>query len=159
MNKTETNRFKDLYQSHQRLLKLQGKATSTRSSYVRAVRRITNHFDCGPDQLTIEQREEYFSKLVDTHSWSTVKVDRNGLQFFWKHILKQDWEWVNIIKPPKVRTLPDILFVSEVEQLIGGDTKASIPGLFFDHLFHGPPSWGNPVIAGWGYRWSTQAGS
>ena len=25
MNKTETNRFKDLYQRHQRLLKLQGK--------------------------------------------------------------------------------------------------------------------------------------
>ena len=123
MNKTETNRFKDLYQRHQRLLKLQGKATSTRSSYARAVRRITNHFDCCPDQLTIEQREEYFSKLVDTHSWSTVKVDRNGLQFFWKHILKQDWEWVNIIKPPKVRTLPDIFSVSEVEQLIGATRK------------------------------------
>jgi len=61
MNKTETNRFKDLYQRHQRLLKLQGKATSTRSSYARAVRRITtNHFNCCPDQLTIEQREEYF---------------------------------------------------------------------------------------------------
>jgi integrase/recombinase XerD len=123
MNKTEANRFNDLYQRHQRLLKLQGKAESTRNSYARAVRRITNHFDCGPDQLTVEQREEYFSKLVDTHSWSTVKVDRNGLQFFWEHILKRDWEWVNIINPPQVRTLPDIHSVSEVEQLIGAIQK------------------------------------
>ena len=101
MNNTETNRFNDLYQRHQRSLKLQGMAEGTRDSYARAVRRIKDHFDCCPDQLTIEQMEEYFSQLVDTHSWSTVKIDRNGLQFFWKHVLKQDWEWVNIIKAPK----------------------------------------------------------
>ena len=123
MNNTEKNRFNDLYQRHQRLLKLQGMAEGTRDSYARAVRRIKDHFDCCPDQLTIEQMEEYFSQLVDTHSWSTVKIDRNGLQFFWKHVLKQDWEWVNIIKVPKVQSLPDILTVSEVEQLIGATRK------------------------------------
>ena len=34
----------------------------------------------------LEQLEGYFSELVDSHSWSTVKIDRNGLQFFWKHV-------------------------------------------------------------------------
>jgi hypothetical protein len=63
----------------------------------------------------VEQLEAYFAQLVDSHSWSTVKIDRNGLQFFWKHILKRDWSWVEIIKPPKVQTLPDILTLSEVE--------------------------------------------
>ena len=123
MNKAETNRFNELYYRHQRSLKLQGLAESTRDSYARAVRRIKNYFDCCPDQLSIEQREEFFSQLVDTHSWSTVKVDRYGLQFFWKHVLKQDWQWVNIIKPPKVKSLPDILTVSEIEQLIGATRK------------------------------------
>jgi integrase len=60
---------------------------------------------------------------VDSHSWSTVKVDRNGLQFYWKHVLKRDWQWVNIVKVPKVRSLPDILTVDEVEQLIGATLK------------------------------------
>ncbi|MEA1901417.1 MAG: hypothetical protein U9N47_11795, partial [Thermodesulfobacteriota bacterium] len=46
----------------------------------RAVRRISEHFDCCPDQLTPEQLEIYFGELVDSHSWSTVKVDRLGLQ-------------------------------------------------------------------------------
>jgi integrase/recombinase XerD len=60
---------------------------------------------------------------VKSHSWSSVKIDRNGLQFFWKHILKQDWQWVNIVKVPKIRSLPDILTVAEVERLIGATRK------------------------------------
>jgi len=123
MNQAEMNRFNELYQSHLRLLKLQGKSQNTIDAYSRAVRRISEHFDCCPDQLTLQQREEYFSKLIESHSWSTVKIDRNGLQFFWKHVLKRDWQWVQMIKVPKVHSLPDILTVSEVEQLIGATRK------------------------------------
>jgi integrase/recombinase XerD len=123
MEKSEKKRFKQLYQRHLRLLKLQGKAQKTIDAYARAVRRIRQHFDCCPDQLTPEQREQYFSDLVESHSWSTVKVDRNGLQFFWKHVLKREWQWVNIVKAPKVHSLPDILTVDEVEQLIGATRK------------------------------------
>jgi integrase len=60
---------------------------------------------------------------VRSHSWSTVKIDRNGLQFFWKHVLKRDRQWINIVKAPKVHSLPDILTVSEVEQLIAATRK------------------------------------
>jgi len=123
MKKAETNRFNDLYQSHLRSLKLQGKSQKTIDAYARAVRRISERFDCCPDQLTLEQREQYFYDLVKSHSWSTVKIDRNGLQFYWKHVLKQDWQWVNIIKVPKVRSLPDILTAAEIEQLIGATRK------------------------------------
>jgi len=123
MDQAETNRFNELYERHLRFLKLQGKAQKTIDAYSRAVRRIRDYFDCCPDLLTLEQRQTYFSNLVESHSWSTVKIDRNGLQFFWKHVLKRDWQWVNIIKPPKVQSLPDILTLSEVEQLIGATTK------------------------------------
>ena len=60
-----------------------------------------NRFNCCPDQLTPGQLGIYFAGLVESHSWSTVKIDRNGLQFFWRHVLKKDWEWIKIIKPPK----------------------------------------------------------
>jgi len=123
MNQTEVNRFKKLYQRHLRSLKLQGKSQKTIDAYSRAVRRISEHFDCCPNQLTTEQLEIYFGELVDSHSWSTVKVDRNGLQFFWKHVLKLDWQWLNIIKPPKIHTIPDILTPVEIEQLIGKTRK------------------------------------
>jgi site-specific recombinase XerD len=118
MKKAETNRFNELYQRHLRFLKLQGKSQKTIEAYARAVRRISERFDCCPDKLTMEQREQYFSDLVKSHSWSTVKIDRVGLQFFWKYVLKQDWQWVDIVKAPKVHSLPDILTVAEVEQII-----------------------------------------
>lgn len=123
MDQTNTKRFDALYQYHLRALNLQGKAKKTIDAYARAVRRIKNYFDCCPDQLTLEQREQYFAALVESHSWSTVKLDRCGLQFFWKHVLKRDWQWVNIVKAPKVRSLPDILTVDEVERLIGATRK------------------------------------
>ena len=123
MEKKETERFNELYENHLRLLKLQGKSQSTIDSYSRAVRRVSGHFDCCPDQLTPDQLERYFADLVDSHSWSTVKLDRLGLQFFWKHVLKIDWQWINIIKPPKVQTLPDILTVNEIERIIGATRK------------------------------------
>jgi integrase len=123
MTPDEQKRFDGLYERHVQALKLKGYAKRTIDSYSRAVRRLSHQLDMVPDCLTVEQLKKYFSDLVDSHSWSTVKVDRNGLQFFWQHILKQDWAWIEMIRPPKVRTLPDILTVPEVERLIASARK------------------------------------
>ncbi len=123
MNEKEINRFNKHYERHQKTLKLQGKAPKTIDAYARAVRRTRDYFDCCPDKLKPEQLENYFADLVESHSWSTVKVDRLGLQHFWKFVLKKDWNWVDIVKPPQVKTIPDILTPTEIEQLIGATRK------------------------------------
>lgn len=123
MNQPEVNRFNKLYNRHQKTLKLQGKAEKTIDAYSRAVRRARDYFDCCPDKLKPKQLEDYFSDLVESHSWSTVKIDRLGLQHFWKYVLKKDWNWVDIVKPPQVKTIPDILTTDEVEKLIGATRK------------------------------------
>jgi hypothetical protein len=92
---SEVKRFASLYERHLKLLKLQGKSDSTISAYSRAVRRIRDRYDCCPDTLTKEQLESYFVDLVESHSWSTVKLDRLGLMFFWKVVLGLDWQWLN----------------------------------------------------------------
>ncbi len=120
MNKAQQKRFDSLYRKHVNALRRQGKADATIDAYSRAVRRICEFFDSPPDTLSQEQLETYFDSLVKTHSWSTVKVDRNGLQFFYQHILKRDWQWVDIFKPPQVKTLPDVLTLKEIERLING---------------------------------------
>jgi len=120
MNKAQQNKFDSLYQQHVNALRRQGKAATTVDVYSRAVRRITAFFDRCPDRLTEDDFKAYFDALVKSHSWSTVKVDRNGLQFFYKHILDKHWNWVDIVKPPKKQVLPDILTLKEVEQLING---------------------------------------
>jgi integrase/recombinase XerD len=120
MNKAQQKRYQSLYQQHVSALQRQGKAATTIDVYSRAVRRITEYFDQCPDRLTIDQLKDYFTALVKSHSWSTVRVDRNGLQFFYKYVLNREWAWVDIVKPPIKIVLPDILTLREVERLING---------------------------------------
>ncbi|EFK07515.1 conserved domain protein [delta proteobacterium NaphS2] len=98
MKQSEANRFNTLYDHHQKTLKLQGKAKKTIDAYSRAIRRVRDYFDCCPDTLIPDDLENYFADLVETHSWSTVKIDRLGLQHFWKYVLKREWKWVDIVK-------------------------------------------------------------
>jgi site-specific recombinase XerD len=113
-----------LYQRHLSALQRQGKSQKTIEAYSRAVRRISDYFDRCPDRLTRDDLEAYFSALIQSHSWSTVKLDRNGLQFFYKHVLNQQWEWVDIVKTPRVKSLPDILSQAEIARLINTTREA-----------------------------------
>jgi site-specific recombinase XerD len=70
--------------------------------------------------LSTEEFKAYFSDLVDSHSWSTVKVDLHGLRFFFVHALKREWPWVDLIRPPVVHHLPDVLTSEEIARLILG---------------------------------------
>lgn len=118
MNTAQQSRYKSLYKKHVNALHRQGKAASTIDVYSRAVRRITEFFDRCPDTLNEEHLKDYFTALVHTHSWSTVKVDRNGLQFFYTHVLKKEWTWIEMVKPPVKKVLPDVLSREEVTRFI-----------------------------------------
>lgn len=123
MESSDQEKFDKQYQCHLRNLILQGKSQKTIDSYSRAVRRLSHHYNCCLDVLTQDQLKDYFTALVDSHSWSTVKIDRLGLQFFWKHTLKIDWQWIEIVKPPKVKSIPDIFTPNEIERIIGATYK------------------------------------
>lgn len=118
MKTSEQLRFDKLYKKHLRALKLQGYSVKTIDVYSRPLRRLSLRYDRVPDKITHNQLANFFSELIDSHSWSTVRTDRRGLQFFWEHILKKDWRWVNMVKPPKVQSIPDIFSIAEVHQLL-----------------------------------------
>jgi integrase/recombinase XerD len=101
-----------------RALKLQGMAESTTKCYLRGFRRVCEYFNRLPDYLLVSEFEQYFADLIDTHSWSTVKIDLNALVFYWKYVLKRKWRHVEIVRPPKVKRIPDILTISEVSQVL-----------------------------------------
>ena len=124
MHKAQQKRYQSLYQDHLNALKRQGKSKATIDAYSRAVRRITAHFDRCPDRLTSNDLKDYFTRLVQSHSWSTVKLDRNGLQFFYKHVLNKQWQWIDIVKPPQVKSLPDILTAEEISLIINSTREA-----------------------------------
>ncbi len=130
MNTSEQQHFDLLYQQHLTNLTLQGMRPATIDAYSRAVRRITTFFDRSPDTLTKADLKSYFAQLIQTHSWSTIKLDRNGLQFFYKHTLDRQWEWLNIVKPPQVKHIPDILTPQQVGLMIS-HTRALRYQVFF----------------------------
>ena len=118
MNSIEQARFNPLYQQMQQALLLQGMRPKTIDAYSRGIRRVADYVDRCPDNLTADELKSYFASLVHSHSWSTVKLDRNGIQFFYRHVLGKPWDWVMIVKPPEVRSLPDILTREETLAVI-----------------------------------------
>ena len=47
-----------------------------------------------------------------------MKLDLNGLRFFYKHVLARELPWIDIVKPPKVQSLPDVLTAAEIAMII-----------------------------------------
>jgi integrase/recombinase XerD len=131
MNNTQQLHFNHLYQQHLSALKRQGKSKSTIDLYARPLRRITTFFDRCPDTLTEQDLYAYFDALIVSHSWSTVKTDRNGLQFFYKHVLHLQWCWIDIVKPPQTKKLPDILTQQEISHIIHSTHQARYQAYIF----------------------------
>jgi len=76
---------------------------------------LSDWCDQCPDQrLTKSDFEAYFSQLLVTHSWSTIKCDRNGIMRYWELVLEIDWPWIDMVKPTKTKHLPDILTAEEI---------------------------------------------
>ena len=121
----EQTRFKLLYDRYLNELTLQGKSPKTIEMYSRCLRKVGDYFDCCPDQLSAEQLKTYFLELVSTRSWSAVKISRNAIQFFYKHVLNRPWQWIDIVKPPRMQPLQDVLSIAEVEMIINHTYKLS----------------------------------
>lgn len=119
MDTKEQEQLNQCYNRFQRLLKLRGYSKTTVENYSRSIKRLSLWAGQCPDQrLGKDDFEQYFSWLLETHSWSTIKCDRNGFKHYWKLVLDRDLEWINIVKPPITKRLPDILTPDEISRLL-----------------------------------------
>ena len=118
MDPAEQARFDTLLFAMTQAMKLHGLRDKTIDSYRRTLYRIAGHFGRCPDDLQPEELKEYFSTMLEQYSWSTIKVDLSSLQSFHRYVLEREMEWIKIIRPPRVRTLPDIPTREEVQLLI-----------------------------------------
>ena len=117
MTSSSNGKFKRHYQNHLKHLKLKGLQPKTIEAYARAIRRIGAYFDEQINDLSEQQLIDYFTDLLESHSWSAVKLDLYGLKFYYKHVLHQPWVNIDLIKPPKTPRLPDIVTVDEANRL------------------------------------------
>jgi integrase len=131
VNMPKDPKFTKYYRKHQKCLKLNGLQPKTIEAYSRAIRRIGNYFDCRIDNLTSDQLLDYFNELLDSHSWSAVKLDLYGLKFFYTRVLNKTWEDIPLIKPPKISRIPDILSIEQLDRLFGATDRLSYKVFFF----------------------------
>jgi site-specific recombinase XerD len=131
MTASSESNFKQHYQTHLQHLKLKGLQPKTIEAYSRALRRIGDYFDYHINELSEQQLTDYFADLLDSHSWSTVKLDLYGLKFFYTHVLHKPWVNRALIKPPKSHRLPDIVTVEEAKRLIQHTVTLSYRVLYF----------------------------
>ena len=153
--------FKQNYQTHLKHLKLKGLQPKTIDAYAyaRAIRRAGEYFNYQITDLSEAQLTDYFSDLPASHSWSTVKLDLYGLQFFHSHVLHQPWPTVNLIKPPKTQRLPDIVTVDEARRLFAMTRNLSYRVLFFTLYKHGAAPGRRLASDRGGYRCRSPAGA
>jgi len=123
--------FNKYYTRHCKYLKLKGLRPKTIDAYARAIRRIGNYFDSEVDHLTADQLLNYFHDLLDSHSWSAVKLDLYGLKFFYTNVLQKTWQDIPLIKPPKTTRIPDIVTVGQANQLFKATDRLSYRVFFF----------------------------
>jgi len=124
------SQFAKYYRKHQKCLKLGGLQPKTIEAYSRAIMRIGNYFDCRIDDLTTDQLLDYFHELLDSHSWSAVKLDLYGLRFFYTNVLGKTWTGLPLVKPPKTKRIPDILSIEQHNQLFAATTILSYKVFF-----------------------------
>jgi len=131
MKTTTAEHFARQYQTHLKHLKLKGLQPKTIEAYSRAIRRIGDYFDRQIDTLSEQQLTDYFTDLVASHSWSTVKLDLYGLKFYTAHVLRKPWVAPGLIKPPRTQRLPDIVTVAEVRRLFAATRVVSYRVFYF----------------------------
>lgn len=101
-------------------LQLRGMAKPTQDNYVRSVRKISEHYNKLPDQITEEQIREYFLYLKNVRKFgrSASTLAMCGLKFFYTYTLKRDWPTLTLIRAPHEQKLPTVLTQSQVKKIL-----------------------------------------
>jgi site-specific recombinase XerD len=101
-------------------MQLQSFSPRTQQSYVRAVRKLAEFYDKSPARITEEELCQYFLHRKNVDQWSSTacRIALCGIKFFYQKTLNRKWTKAKLIKPKKDKTLPVILSVSEVREVL-----------------------------------------
>ena len=101
-------------------------AANTKRSYVNAVNKLAQYYNCSPDLLTKDQVALYFQYLIMEKKTSLASCDRflSGIRYFYKNICH--WEDVDRFDVPcgrRKRILPVALSIEEIKRLFAVTTN------------------------------------
>ena len=112
--------MKDYYQNSMRALQLAGMSEPTQKGYTRSVRMLVDFCGKTPDLISEQELQDYFlhRKNVDKWAAATMRICYSGIKFFFINVLKRDWHTLKLIYAKREQTLPTVLSVKEVWNII-----------------------------------------
>lgn len=97
-----------------------GFSQRTHQSYLASVRSLANYFHQSPDQLHVNQIQDYFVYLVKGRGLcgASCRLHLNGIRFLYLQVLHWAQFDIPIQYPKRVQKIPDLLTRQEVKRII-----------------------------------------
>lgn len=101
-------------------LQLAGYAKRSIESYVSSVLRLQRFYNQPLEDITEEQLRQYWLCCQSEFGWSaaTLRISYAGIQHFFNKTIVRSWDIFDDIKWKREQTLPTILSLAEVRQII-----------------------------------------
>lgn len=109
-----------LYDRMSEDLHLAGMGERTHEGYLRAVRKLCEFCNRSPDRITEPQLRKYFLYLKNDRKFATgsLRVAYSGIKFFYTRTCRREWKTLASMKIQNVKTLPEVLTIAQVHQII-----------------------------------------
>ena len=101
-------------------LQLAGMSQRTVHGYLRAVRQLADWAETPPDKITERQLRQYFLYLknVKQFAYGSIRVAFSGIKFYYTRTFKRSWETLATMKLQHAKTLPEVLTMEQVRQIV-----------------------------------------
>lgn|GEM_PF-1289473 len=122
-----------LYKRMSEDLHLGGMAKRTHEGYLRAVRQLADFCKRSPDQITEDQLREFFLHLKNDKEFASgsLRVAYSGVKFFYTRTCKRKWETLAQMRIKDVKSLPEVLTIDQVDQIISECTTPRMAVFFW----------------------------
>ncbi len=134
MAKSNSNFFRgELYTRMSEDLHLGGMSERTHAGYLRAVRQLADYSETSPDKATENQLRRYFLYLKNEKkfAYGSLRVAFSGIKFFYTRTCKRNWQTLAQMKLQNVKSLPEVLTVRQVHQIISAASTQRIAVYFW----------------------------
>jgi site-specific recombinase XerD len=122
-----------LYQRMSDDLHLAGMSERTHGGYLRAVRQLADYCQASPDSITEDGLRRFFLHLKNERHFASgsMRVAFSGIKFFYTRTCRRDWQTLATMKIQNVQSLPEVLTVAQVHQIIQACTTQRMAVYFW----------------------------
>jgi site-specific recombinase XerD len=114
-------------------LQLAGMSQRTHDGYLRAVRQLADFCQTPPERISEAQLRRYFLHLKCEKQFASgsLRVAYAGIKFFYTRTCQRPWATLAQMKVQQVKSLPEVLTIAQVRQIINAATTQRIAVYFW----------------------------